>query len=76
MIVEGAVGSLADDAELAPLHALNLGHLLQKDLRGLLIVHAKHIYHTIYHGNKKRPLFPNLKIFVLHPMFPVPIKTA
>jgi hypothetical protein len=52
-VVVGAVGTLADDAELARFHVLDLGELL-KNLGWRDVIHGRSIYTYIYYSTKKR----------------------
>jgi len=52
-IVVGAIGTLADNAELAGFHVLDLGYLLEQRLRRRCLIHAQSIYIYIYYDNEK-----------------------
>jgi hypothetical protein len=55
MIVERAVGTFAQDGELAPFEARNLGGLLEQRLRVWFGIHGATVCLCIYYVTKKRP---------------------
>src|SRR5208282_4114009 len=67
VVVVRPAGALAHDAEFAPLHLLDLGHLLQENLRGRWCFHGpKYIAIYIIKPEKKRE-FPFPAKFRLTP---------
>ena len=51
-VIVRAVGTLAQNAEFAGLHAFDLSDLLQQQLRAWIFVHRQNIYIRIYFANK------------------------
>ncbi len=65
-VVVGPAGSLPNNTELARLHVLNVGDLLENLGRGRCF-HDKSIFDCIYFVNKNMPFSCGRQNFVLHP---------
>jgi hypothetical protein len=68
-IIIRALRALAQDAELARFHVLDLGDLV-KEVSGSSLFHAENIFISIYLDHKKMHLLTIFLNFVLHPNFP------
>jgi hypothetical protein len=54
VVVVGAIWALPEDAELAPFHVLDLGDLLEEDLRSDFSIHGDIVYSKLYTKSTKK----------------------